>query len=95
MSTKQNKALLQQFIDGMNKHDSAIWDRFCAPEFVMHVNTMDSMTLEQSKQFGNGIDAAFPDGSATIEDMIAERDMIAVRYAWRATHKVGYARCGA
>ena len=31
--------------------------------------------------------AAFPDASATIEDMVAEGDKVAVRVTWRATHK--------
>lgn len=90
MTKEDNKRLLRQFIDGSNAGDSSVWDKLCAPEFVMHSNTLEGMTLEQSKQYGKTLRAAFPDESFSIEDIIAEEDKIAVRYTWRGTHKGGF-----
>ncbi len=87
MTMEENKTLLRQFIDASNAGDSAVWDKLCAPEFVMHVNMMDDMTLEQSKQFAKALRVAFPDRFFSIEDMIAEDNKIAVRYTWQGTHK--------
>ena len=45
------------------------------------------MTLEQSKQYSTGMQAALPDAKGTIDDMIAEGDKVAARYTIQGTHK--------
>jgi predicted ester cyclase len=86
MSEKENKVLMRQFYDGMNKGDSTIWDKLCAPGYIFHHNTGD-YTAEQSKQYIAATLAALPDTHASIDDMIAEGDKVAVRYTIRGTHK--------
>lgn len=87
MTMEENKALISRFIDGIITGDETVWDELCAPEFVMHVNMMDTMTLEQSKQYSKANRVSFPDVVYTIEDIIAESDMIALRYTMQGTHQ--------
>jgi len=39
---------------------------------------------------GSGDRAAFPDMTTTLEHLIGEGDMVAVRHVWRATHQGPY-----
>jgi predicted ester cyclase len=86
MSVEENKELMCKFFNGLNKGDSTIWDRLCAPGYIFHHNTGD-YTIEQSKQHIAEMMATMPDSNASIDDMIAEGDRIAVRYTLRGTHK--------
>jgi len=83
---EKNKAAIRQFFDGMNKGDFTIWDKLCAPGYIFHHNTGD-YTIEQSKKYMSNILAALPDSNASIEDMVAEGDKVALRYTLRGTHK--------
>jgi predicted ester cyclase len=83
---ENNKKLVRQFMDGMNKGDFSVWDKFCAPGYIAHHNTGD-FTAEQSKQYMAAVLAALPDSKATINDLVAEGDKVVVRYTLRGTHK--------
>ncbi len=87
MTMEENKALLRQFIDRSNARDETRWEELCAPEFVMHLNVMPAMTMEQAKQAGKANRAAFPDQVYRVEEIIAEGDRVAARYSWKGTHQ--------
>ena len=53
----------------------------------MHVSgAPDPLTLEGFKQFGRVFLSAFPGGTSTIEDVIAEGDKVVSRITYRGTH---------
>src|SRR5215217_7440823 len=44
-------------------------------------------SLEDFKEYVRRVQAAFPDLSVTIDDMIAEEDRVAVRTTWQGTYE--------
>ena len=90
MSVKDNKAIVRRWVDeGWNKGNiDAIADEFFAPDFIGHDFTgSDTRGVESVKQRIAIIRAVFPDFHITIEDMIAEGDMVVTRWTSRGTHK--------
>src|SRR5918912_336768 len=86
---EENKALVQRFVEeAFNKGNLDIADEVYAPRFFSH----DPSTPEGErgpkdvKQFVNTYRSAFPDGHATVEDLIAEGDKVAYRWTYRGTH---------
>jgi steroid delta-isomerase-like uncharacterized protein len=95
MSTEENKALIRHGIEVANRGNmtefSAIVDESFAPDFVFHDPNIPLpaggiRSREDYKQFVSGFNAALP-GQFTIEDLIAEGEMVVVRYTYRGTHQ--------
>jgi steroid delta-isomerase-like uncharacterized protein len=79
MSTEQNKALARRIVEEMwNTHNLHVIDEIYAPEF--------GGGHEASRQFITANLAAFPDLQNTIQDQIAENDLVVTRYVTRGTH---------
>ena len=89
MSIKENKALVRHVVDLWNRRDMDAFFELLAPEYVEHLPTGD-ISLEQLKKYAPKFFAAFPDISITINDMVAERDKVAVLVTWRGTHRGEY-----
>ena len=74
MSAEENKAVVLRFIDEVFvQHDSS--------------NIEELVANESLRQIAPGTVQAFPDIEMTVEDVIAERDLVAVRVSAAATHK--------
>jgi steroid delta-isomerase-like uncharacterized protein len=60
-----------------------------APDYVAHDPTMpeDTRGVEGAREFYGMYRSAFPDTEITIEDQLAEGDMVATRWTARATHQ--------
>ncbi len=86
MSIEENKALVRHAFELMNRKELDSFFKLLDPGYVAHY-TIGDLPLEQAKQFETMYFAAFPDASATIEDMVAEGDKVAIRVTWRGTHK--------
>ena len=88
MSTEDNKALAQRWLDEVwNKGDLNLIDEFIAPDYVLHDPTRPGLKgREGIKESITGFRLAFPDLCFTVEDQVAERDMIVTRYAVQGTH---------
>jgi len=86
MSTEENKALVRRAFELMNRKELDAFFQLLDPAYVAHYPIGD-FPLEQAKQFETMYFAAFPDAIATIEDMVAEGDRVAIRVTWRGTHK--------
>jgi steroid delta-isomerase-like uncharacterized protein len=89
MSVEKNKASLRRFTDEIiNKDDLGILPEFTAANVVLHsaVGT-DIKGLEGIKQFFKSSKAAFPDWHDSIENLIAEGDMVAAQCAESGTFK--------
>lgn len=87
MSSDDNKAVIHRLVDGLNQKDVAVLDEVCTSDFVFHDPANPQVrSLEDFKQWMTGFFAAFPDLHFSIEDILAEGDVVAYRYTLRATH---------
>lgn len=87
MSVEENKANVRRLNDEVfNKGNLALVDELMAPNYVFHI-TPEVKGPEGLKQYIATFRTAFPDLHITIEDMVAEGDMVAVRYMMRGTFK--------
>ena len=84
MSREANKVLARRIVEEMwNTRNLKVVDEVYAPEFGGgHATT---------KQFVSANLAAFPDLQITIQDQIAEDDLVVTRYVMRATHQGEFA----
>ena len=88
MSTEDNKALARRYIEEVfNQKNLATVDELNTPDFVLHNASTTIQGLEAYKQFVSMYLTAFPDLHTTIEDMIAEGDIVAERVTMHGTHK--------
>ena len=80
MSTEANKALARRIVEEMwNTKNLKVVDEVYSPEF--------GDGHEATKQFVTANLAAFPDLHNTIEDQIAENDLVVTRYVTSGTHQ--------
>jgi steroid delta-isomerase-like uncharacterized protein len=88
MSTEENKALLRHAWDDIYGHRSldAI-EEYVVDDVIAHEPDADVRGLEEFKRYLTTFLAAFPDTSATIEDVVAEGDKVVSRYTVRGTHQ--------
>jgi steroid delta-isomerase-like uncharacterized protein len=87
MSTEDNKALVRRFYEE-GVHHPALFDELLAPTYVLHFPGSPPISgIEQAKQLMAVYTSAFPDLQLTTEDMVAERDKVAIHNTWRGTHQ--------
>lgn len=85
--TEANKALIRAHYDSAaNSYRPSVIDRQVAPDFVDHCQPGQSGP-DCVKAQTRTLRAAFPDLTVTIEDLVAEGDLVAVRGTWRGTHQ--------
>ncbi len=91
MSTEENKAIeLRFFEEVVNKGNLAVIDELVAANFIDHSAPPGAASdREGYKQFFAMTHEAFPDFRSTLEDMIAEGDLVVQRFTARGTHKGG------
>ena len=88
---EQNKALIVRYFQEVDKGDveevNALIDEMYASDYVGYFALSEQRGPEALKEhYSNGL-LAFGDMQHTIEDMIAEGNMVAVRCTFQATHK--------
>ena len=87
MSTESNKAAVRRFRDALNSGDLDGAVAIFAPNAAVHVTgAPDPLTVEGFKEFGRVILSAFPGGTSTVEDVIAEGNKVVSRITYRGTH---------
>ena len=87
MSTEENKALLRRTYEAVNQRDlTAFFEQF-TPDFVLRNGSMTIQGLEAFKQIETMLLTALPDIHYTVEDLVAERDKVAVRLTVTGTHR--------
>jgi steroid delta-isomerase-like uncharacterized protein len=88
MSTEDNKALARRYIEEVfNQKNLTLVDELNSPDFVFHNASTTIQGREPYKAYLSMILTAYPDLHMTIEDMIAEGDILAERVTIRGTHK--------
>jgi len=86
---EKNKAIARWIIQAVwNEGDLDAVNAFIAPEFVFHDVAMigEIAGTEGYAMFAAGSRAGFPDATFTIEDVVAERDLVALRVTRTGTH---------
>jgi steroid delta-isomerase-like uncharacterized protein len=88
MTAETNKAIIRRIVEEIqNGGNLALIDELLAPNFVNHTPAPGlSPDREGIKHLFSMFRAAFPDGSMTIEDMIAEEEKVVTRKTYRGTH---------
>ena len=85
--SEENKALMQQFIDGMNAQDPSFVGRFVAPNYVEHDPMPGQAPGAQGLQdMMQMFYAGFPDMKGTVNQIISEGDVVSVALTTTGTH---------
>ncbi len=90
MSTEENKALVRRaFEEGWNTGNLDVFDETTDPDYVLHDPSVpgDVVGVDGLKGFASAFLGAFPDLRFSVEDQVAEGDMVATRWTSSATHE--------
>jgi predicted ester cyclase len=70
------------FLRGLNKGDTTVYDEAVHPDFVLYAPTLDEPGHgpEAIKEFVRGLRAGFPDIEVSIDEILAERDLVSIRF---------------
>lgn len=86
---ERNKASIIRFYDeAINLGNVGVIDELMDPQFLHHGETLFPR-IEGSEAIKAGIlgvKKAYPDGTTTIEDMVADGDVVVCRLSWHGTH---------
>ena len=86
--SEDNKMLIQRWFDEVwNAGRVASIDALMAPECVVHGLGDDTQGPEGFKPFHTAYRTAFPDLRITIDQMVAEGDIVAARWSGTGTHR--------
>jgi steroid delta-isomerase-like uncharacterized protein len=83
--SEENKALARRSWESVDNPDTL--GEVYAPDVVWHNPEGDIQGIEEAKQFVAMFETAFPDISATVEDVVAEGDKVVSRVTIRGTHQ--------
>ena len=89
MSVEENKALARRAVEELfNRGNLEAADELFAPDYILHdpASPEEVRGPEGFKRFVGIFRTAFPDLHVTIEEQIAEGDMMVTRYTVRGTH---------
>jgi steroid delta-isomerase-like uncharacterized protein len=92
MTSEQNKALVRHWLEAINQGQIAVTDqvfaRDCVRRLIYHASvTRVGRGPEAIKRRLDEWRAAFPDWRFTVEDMVAEGDLVMTRCTVRGTHR--------
>ena len=90
MSTEENKALARRLIEeAWNQGNLSVLDELMQPDYAGHHSRVAGIqpSREHYEQFIATTRRALPDFHATIEDQIAEGNLVATRWSGRGTHQ--------
>ena len=83
--SEENKALARRSWESVDAPDTL--DEVYTSDVVWHMPDQEVRGIEEAKQFIAMFKTAFPDMSATVEDVIAEGDKVVTRVTLRGTHQ--------
>jgi predicted ester cyclase len=89
MSAETHKALVRRLLERVRcGWTPDVIEEFFAPSYRRYLNpTTPPLTREGQRDRANRLRAAFPDATATLEDILAEGDRVAYRLTIRGTHR--------
>jgi steroid delta-isomerase-like uncharacterized protein len=89
MTLDQNKAIVRRAFEEPWKGKLDVVDELVASQYIGHdpANPEPLHGPEGVKEFISSYRAAFPDARITVEDQLAEGDLVATRWSGRGTHE--------
>jgi steroid delta-isomerase-like uncharacterized protein len=85
---EDTKHLVRRYIEDVwNRGDVTALDELTSAVFAYHLNGQPSLDRAGMRSFISMMRAAFPDWHVEISEMIAEGDVVAVRWRGKATHQ--------
>ena len=89
MSSEQNKKIVRRAFEESWKGNLAVVDELVASDYIGHdpANPDPLRGPPGVKEFISTYREAFPDGLITLEEQLAEGDLVATRWSGRATHE--------
>ena len=86
---EQNKALVKKFFEEINNRNDQIFVELCTADYKWYLPSANPypMSREEELESIKSIWQGFPDINWTIEEMIAEVDIVTVRFITTGTHK--------
>lgn len=88
LSPDENKALVKRFFAlGPSQGDLKSADELLADDFTLHVPLPCSPGVKGMNEVITACRAAFEHLDVTVEDMVAEGDLVAARFTARGVHK--------
>jgi ketosteroid isomerase-like protein len=100
MTAEQNKAIFLRFIDQLRRGNLAVIDEVCSPDFTFHSPNWPNWprAIEGARKLATYGSQLYRDARATINDIIAENDRVAVRWTitgtWIGQQPAGSPRYG-
>jgi predicted ester cyclase len=87
--SEENKTLTRRFYEEVfNQKKLGVVDELCAPGFIDHNPAPGQAPgVPGLKDWLQQFFKAFPDLTATVEEMVAERDLVVTRLTCQGTHK--------
>jgi steroid delta-isomerase-like uncharacterized protein len=87
--SEENKALTRRWADILTQSNLDLVGEIYASDYVGHDPAMpeDVRGVEGAREFYSMYVGAFPDAEVTIEDQLAEGNMVATRWTGRGTHQ--------
>jgi steroid delta-isomerase-like uncharacterized protein len=88
MSTEENKALIRRYwAEVWNEHDLGALDGLVASDSVLHTPPPALPPgPEGFRQYAGMYLSAFPDARVTVDQMVAEGDLVVTHWTGRGTH---------
>jgi steroid delta-isomerase-like uncharacterized protein len=89
MSSEQNKAIVRRLFEEPWKGNLDVVDELVASDYIGHdpANPEPLHGPAGVKEFISTYRAAFPDARITVEQQLAEGDLVATRWSGRGTHE--------
>jgi steroid delta-isomerase-like uncharacterized protein len=89
MSAEESKAIMRHFWAVWEQGDVELLDELLAPKYVNHTLATPDLPPgpEGVKEVVSMFHSAMPDLRVVVEDMVAEGDKVATRYALEGTHR--------
>jgi len=85
--SERNKAQVRRVIEEVyNRGDLNVVDEVAASDLVIRIGSEEIRGHHEIKRYVAGLRTGFPDLNLTIEDQIAEGDMVVTRWTARGTH---------
>ena len=84
--TADHRELAETYLAMLNSHDPDTVDRFEAVGYINH-NPFVGDGREANRAFWAAYFAAFPDLTATMDDLVIAGDRVAGRFTYRGTHR--------
>ena len=84
--TTNHQQLAERYLAMLNQHDPDAVESFVAVGYINH-NPFVGNGREANRAFWGAFFTAFPDLTATMDDLITAGDRVAGRFTYRATHR--------